>query len=100
MRSSIELIDVTSSRRGISITFETNGTIEIDFDRYPAYRDAIFALSIKLSNSGEPFRKRVNLKAIERIVSSAKESFFKFTIPERACGYDCSRGDRDGDLWL
>jgi len=27
--------------RGISITFETNGTIEIDFDRYPAYRDAI-----------------------------------------------------------
>jgi len=68
--------------RGISITFETNGTIEIDFDRYPAYRDAIFALSIKLSNSGEPFRKRVNLKAIERIVSSAKESFFKFTIPK------------------
>jgi len=40
------------------------------------------ALSIKLSNSGEPFRKRVNLKAIERIVSSAKESFFKFTIPK------------------
>ncbi len=64
--------------RGISITFETNGTIEIDFDRYPAYRDAIFALSIKLSNSGEPFRKRVNLKAIERIVSSGKrELFFK-----------------------
>jgi len=40
--------------KGIQITFETNGTIEIDFHAYPAYRSCIFALSLKLSNSGEP----------------------------------------------
>lgn len=69
--------------RGILVTFETNGTVEIDFKRYPAYKSAVFALSIKLSNSAEPFRKRVNFKAIDRIVKNSKESFFKFTITKR-----------------
>ena len=64
----------------IKITFETNATIEIDFNKFPAYKDAIFALSIKLSNSGEPKEKRINLKAIEAITKNAKEYFFKFTV--------------------
>jgi organic radical activating enzyme len=69
--------------KGILITFETNGTIEIDFKKYPAYKKSIFALSIKLSNSGEPFNRRVNFKAIDKIIENAKESFFKFTITKR-----------------
>ena len=64
----------------IKVTFETNATIEIDFTNYPAYKDVIFALSIKLSNSGEPKDKRVNKKAIKAIGKYAKEYFFKFTI--------------------
>ena len=68
---------------GVQITFETNGTIEIDFDRFPAYREVIFALSIKLTNSGEPGEKRINKVALEAIKKSAKESFFKFTIDKR-----------------
>jgi len=65
---------------GIKVTFETNATIEIDFKNYPAYKDVVFALSIKLSNSDEPKAKRVNKSAIKAIKDNAKEYFFKFTI--------------------
>jgi organic radical activating enzyme len=66
--------------QNIRITFETNGTVEIDFDKYPIYKQTIFALSIKLSNSNEAKEKRVKYQAIENIVSHSKNSFFKFTI--------------------
>jgi len=69
--------------KGILITFETNGTIEINFNKYPAYRKAIFALSIKLSNSGEPFHRRINFDAIDMIVNNSRDSFFKFTITKK-----------------
>ena len=65
---------------GIQITFETNGTIEIDFDTYPAYKACIFALSLKLANSGEPKEKRVLSKALKNVQTHAKEAFLKFTI--------------------
>jgi len=65
---------------GVKITFETNATIEIDFERFVAFKSCCFALSIKLSNSGEATHARLNPKAINAIVQNAKESFFKFTI--------------------
>ncbi|GIU01410.1 7-carboxy-7-deazaguanine synthase [Sulfurovum sp. TSL6] len=65
---------------GIEITFETNGTIEIDFEKYPAYKFCIFALSLKLANSGEPEAKRIVPQALRSIRDHAKESFLKFTI--------------------
>jgi len=64
----------------IEITFETNGTIEIDFEKYPAYRSCIFALSLKLANSGEPEQKRILSQALENVQKYAKEAFLKFTI--------------------
>ncbi len=67
----------------VTITFETNGTIAIDFDKFPAYKECIYSLSIKLSNSGEPLKKRVNLEALESTVLHAKETFFKFTIDKK-----------------
>lgn len=69
--------------QNIPVTFETNGTIEIDFKRYPAYANCIFALSVKLSNSGEDKKKRINPSALKLIASCAKESFLKFTIDAR-----------------
>jgi len=68
---------------GVQITFETNGTIEIDFDAYPAYKSCIFALSIKLENSGEPKEKRIVPQALKNIQSHAKEAFLKFTIDKK-----------------
>ncbi len=66
--------------QGCRVTFETNGTIDIDFEAYPFYKKATFALSIKLSNSNEPYKKRVNRKAISKIIVNTNDSFFKFTI--------------------
>jgi organic radical activating enzyme len=71
---------------GIEITFETNGTIEIDFEKYPAYKFCIFALSLKLANSGEPEEKRIVTQALINIQTHAKEAFLKFTIDAMLVG--------------
>jgi len=68
---------------GIEITFETNASIEINFEKFPIYKETTFALSIKLSNSQEPKSKRIKPQAIENIVMNAKDSFFKFTIDKK-----------------
>ena len=67
-------------KQGVRVTFETNGTVEIDFEEYPIYKKTIFALSIKLANSGEPKYRRIKSKAIANIVNYSLDSFFKFTI--------------------
>lgn len=64
----------------IEVTFETNGTVEIDFNAYPAYKECIFALSLKLGNSGEPVQKRIVAEALKSIALHGKEAFLKFTI--------------------
>ena len=64
----------------IEVTFETNGTVEIDFETFPAYKECIFALSLKLSNADEPKAKRINPKALQQIEASAKDAFLKFTM--------------------
>ncbi|RLA67493.1 MAG: 7-carboxy-7-deazaguanine synthase QueE [Epsilonproteobacteria bacterium] len=66
----------------MQVTFETNATIEIDFKKYPAYTSCIFALSLKLANSGETEEKRINIKALKAIQMYAKEAFLKFTIDD------------------
>ena len=70
-------------RLGVRVTFETNGTVEIDFEKYPVYKQTIFALSIKLANSGEPFSKRIKPQAIANMVNYSADSFFKFTIDKK-----------------
>ncbi len=62
------------------ITIETNATISIDFEKYPAYKKAAFAMSVKLSNSGEEYNKRVKKEVIKSYAKNAKKSFFKFVI--------------------
>ena len=68
------------TQKGHQITFETNGSIAVDFEKYPVYKKSIFALSIKLSNSNEPLSKRVRGDVIYSIASQAKDAFFKFSI--------------------
>ncbi|MCK4974860.1 MAG: 7-carboxy-7-deazaguanine synthase QueE, partial [Sulfurimonas sp.] len=65
---------------GHRITFETNGSLHVDFDKYPIYKECIFALSVKLSNSNEALAKRVRGDVIYSIATNAKEAFFKFSI--------------------
>ena len=66
--------------KGSRVTIETNATIKIDFDKYPIYKSATFSMSIKLSNSGESYEKRIHPEAIERIVKSSNNHYFKFAI--------------------
>ena len=66
--------------RGHAITFETNGSLGVDFKRFSIYKKCIFALSVKLSNSAEPFSKRVRPDIINSLACGAKEAFFKFSI--------------------
>jgi organic radical activating enzyme len=68
---------------GTNITFETNGTIEIDFEKYPAYKTCTFALSLKLENSGELREKRIVSQALMNVQTYAKDAFLKFTIDEK-----------------
>ena len=65
---------------GHRITFETNATIFIDFKKYPIYKEVIFAMSVKLANSGELKDKRIALKAIQSLIENSKDSFFKFVL--------------------
>ena len=67
-------------KRGHQITFETNASLNIDFEKYAIYRECYFALSVKLSNSGEPLAKRVRGEIIHNIATNAKDAFFKFSI--------------------
>jgi len=67
-------------KRGHQITFETNGSLWVDFEKYPIYKEAVFALSVKLQNSQEPLAKRVRGDVIFNIASNAKDSFFKFSV--------------------
>ena len=67
-------------KEGHRITFETNGSMDVDFVKYPVYKECIFALSVKLSNSREPLNKRLRGDVIYNIATNAKDAFFKFSI--------------------
>ncbi|EDP5395623.1 7-carboxy-7-deazaguanine synthase QueE [Campylobacter jejuni] len=75
----IEFIQMLLKNK-FEIHFESNGSIEIDFDRYPFYKECIFALSVKLQNSGIKKDKRLNFKALKAFKNYAKDSFYKFVL--------------------
>lgn len=66
--------------RGHAVHFETNGTIFVDFEKFPAYKNCVFAVSPKLSNSAEPRERRLNFAALRNLKQNAKDSFYKFVI--------------------
>ena len=66
--------------RGYAVHFETNGTILVDFEKFPAYKSCVFAISPKLSNSAEPRERRLSFAALRSLKQNAKDSFYKFVI--------------------
>ena len=65
---------------GYEVHFETNGTIFVDFEKFPAYKSCVFAISPKLSNSAEPRERRLSFAALRSLKQNAKDSFYKFVI--------------------
>ncbi|MEN4046562.1 7-carboxy-7-deazaguanine synthase QueE [Sulfurimonas sp. NWX367] len=70
--------------KGHQITFETNGSLAVDFEKYPVYKECVFALSVKLFNSGESLSKRLRGDVIYNIAANAKDAFFKFSIDKES----------------
>nr|WP_315047992.1 4Fe-4S cluster-binding domain-containing protein [uncultured Campylobacter sp.] len=66
--------------RGHEVHFETNGTILMDFEKFPTYKSCVFAISPKLSNSAEPRERRLSFAALRSLKQNAKDSFYKFVI--------------------
>ena len=84
---------------GHRVTFETNATIMIDFEKYPLYKEVTFAMSVKLANSGEEQKKRVNKAAIKAIATHTKESFFKFVLSKEVlCKEEIKEISADVDI--
>lgn len=65
--------------RGHRVTIETNASLPIEFTRR-YQKDIMFSMSVKLSNSGEEFSKRVNVDNISNILENSNESYLKFVI--------------------
>nr|DAJ15130.1 MAG TPA: Organic radical activating enzyme [Myoviridae sp. ctTS62] len=65
--------------RNFHITVETNASRNIEFAE--DYQRALqFSMSVKLSVSGEPERKRLNFDAINNIIKNSNGSYFKFVV--------------------
>lgn len=68
---------------GYIVQFESNGTIFVDFENFPRYKDCIYALSIKLSNSGVKKSSRIKFNALKNFKDNAS-FFYKFVINEKS----------------
>ncbi|MCX2682726.1 7-carboxy-7-deazaguanine synthase QueE [Campylobacter sp. MIT 21-1685] len=64
----------------LQVHFESNGSIALNFEKYPVYKNCVFALSVKLANSGVSKEKRLNFKALAHFKKYAKVSFYKFVL--------------------
>lgn len=65
--------------RGYKVTIETNGALDIEFTR-EYQKEIIFSTSVKLSLSGEPEHKRINIDTLTKIAENTKNSYLKFVI--------------------
>lgn len=65
-----------------NVTIETNATINIDITQ--DYQEKIlFSMSVKLSNSSEPLKKRVNSASLTNIINNIDEKYLKFVITKK-----------------
>lgn len=67
--------------RGHRVTIETNGSLDIEFTR-EYQKQIMFSASVKLSNSGEPENKRINIETLTKIFEFAPHSYLKFVVSE------------------
>lgn len=67
------------SSLGHRITIETNASLNLNIEE-EYQKNIVFSMSVKLSNSLEPLKKRVNYETLNKILSSTKDSYLKFVI--------------------
>lgn len=64
---------------GYHITIETNGSLDINLI-HDWQKKILFSISVKLSNSGESVKKRLNIKSLTNMINFADESYLKFVV--------------------
>lgn len=64
---------------GHHVTIETNASLNLNFEEN-YQKELLFSMSVKLSNSLEPLKKRVNKETLRKILTNTKESYLKFVI--------------------
>lgn len=64
---------------GHKVTIETNGSLNLNIDK-EYQKELLFSMSVKLSNSLEPIKKRININTLNTILNNTKESYLKFVI--------------------
>jgi 7-carboxy-7-deazaguanine synthase len=64
-----------------NVTIETNGSLDIDITK-SYQQDILYSISVKLSNSNESYKKRVNFRALDEMITKSKKSYLKFVIDE------------------
>ncbi|MBP7741987.1 MAG: 7-carboxy-7-deazaguanine synthase QueE [Aliarcobacter sp.] len=64
---------------GHKITIETNASLNLNFE-FDYQKEILFSMSVKLSNSLEPLKKRININTLKAILTNTKESYLKFVI--------------------
>ncbi|RXJ88601.1 radical SAM protein [Arcobacter sp. CECT 8983] len=63
------------------VTIETNGSLNIDLNE-TYQKQLLFSMSVKLSNSLEPLKKRININTLTKIINETDGSYLKFVIDE------------------
>jgi 7-carboxy-7-deazaguanine synthase len=61
------------------VTIETNASLNINIVQ-DYQKEILFSMSVKLSNSLEPLKKRVNISTLTEILNKTKDSYLKFVI--------------------
>lgn len=64
---------------GHKVTIETNASLNIELNE-DYQKQILFSMSVKLSNSLEKIKKRVNKTTLNNILTNSKESYLKFVI--------------------
>ncbi|WP_320036014.1 7-carboxy-7-deazaguanine synthase QueE [Halarcobacter sp.] len=64
------------------ITIETNASLDIEFTK-EYQKEILFSMSVKLSNSLEPIKKRINNNTLTKILENTKDSYLKFVIDKK-----------------
>jgi organic radical activating enzyme len=64
---------------GHKVTIETNASLNLNIEK-EYQKKILFSMSVKLSNSLEPIKKRININTLTSVLTNTKESYLKFVI--------------------
>lgn len=69
--------------KGHRLTIETNASLDIEFTQ-EYQKKIVFSQSVKLSNSLESYKKRVNINTLTKISKETSNSYLKFVVEKNS----------------